>query len=329
MSLPGPIGIGFKLPELIVESIIRDGFQNIKNDMSIVDYLFNEFLRTYNVQKYGQPEIDKIKALIMKPIAVVYDYGEVGAKSPCYSIMLGTDEEDKQRAVLGDLYEQLDEPITDPIELEGLIVVNNMTPTSYDPNTGFVHVADSVDLTPVYAGFIYTDASNVDHEVLVGMSNIDGSKYFLIGKNEEVDISGPGVIKSPLDYEVFELKGLTSNIMLHIGVHAKDALTCKYLYILLKYFIFSRKFDLITRGIYVSSFSGSDFIRDGNYGGDKVFNRMLVVSGKVDDTWRADQVVLIDAIIINAVPVDTDPNDPDDLLPAGDDTDNDDGDPVN
>src|SRR5579863_9750659 len=113
MALPNAIGIGFKMPELIVESIIRDGLQNVNADPSIIDYVFNELTRTYNQQKYGQAEILRIKALLAKPLAIVYSYVEVDAKSPCYSIMLGADDEDKKRAQLADFYEYITEPITD------------------------------------------------------------------------------------------------------------------------------------------------------------------------------------------------------------------------
>lgn len=313
MPLPGPVGIGFKSPELILESIIRDGFQNVAADPTIIDYVFNELTRTYNAVKYGQPEIVKIKALIAKDIAVVYSYAEVDSHSPCYSIMLGGDDEDKKRAHLGDYYEFVTEPITDPIQLAALIKVDNMLVTGYDPLTGFVSVDDTVDLTPAYKTLLYIDSIGTSHDLTGGIDNTPGQKGFFIGKDETVDFSLPnGQLKQFFTENQFEVRGLTSDVKLVIGVHSKNVLTTKWLYILLKYFIFSRKTDMISRGLYVSSYNGSDFIRDTEFQGDMVYTRFLTVSGKVDDTWRADQVDLIDQVIIQGTPGDIEQDDPDD-----------------
>jgi len=321
MALPNAIGIGFHLPELILESIIRDGFQNVVSDPSIIDYVFNELTRAYNLQKYGQTEITKIKALVTKPIAVVYSYAEVDAKSPCYSIMLGSDDEDKKRAHLGDYYEFVTEPITNSGELAALIHVNNMIVTSYDPNSGLVSVVDGTDLSNVYQGLEYVDSVGTTHELIGGINDIPGQKGFFISKQETVDFHlSNGQIKSQLNFHQFEVRGFTSDIKLVVGCHSKDVLTTKYLYILLKYFIFSRKNDMISRGLYVSSFNGSDFIRDAEYQGDMVYTRFLTISGKIDDTWRADQVELIDNVTINAVPIDEpESDDPNNQDPPSDD----------
>lgn len=295
---------GFILPELIVESVIRDGLQNVKNNTTIIPDLFAQLTRNYNNQKYGSSEVTKIQTLInTKEIPVVYSYSDVDAKAPCFSIMIGSDDESIRRDHLGDYYGSEDKTITDPILLNQLIVVPDFTPTSYDPNSGRVSVDDSVDLTPVYKGFIFVDAFETEHTVIGAIDNNDGQKCFFIGKNEDVDISDVCQIKSPLNYTEAEIKGVTGDIKMVVGVHAKDALTVKYLYILLKYFILSRKPDLIKRGLYLATYNGSDFNRNQEYLGDRVFTRFLTVNGKVDDTWSSDQVDLIDAVVVNGKPI--------------------------
>lgn len=295
---------GFNIPELIIESLIRDGIQNVRDDETIIDDIFAQLTRSYASRKYGQTEIDKIKTMIAKEIAVVFSYNEVDAKVPCFSIMIGSDNEDKRRAHLNDHYEEIIEEITDADELEALHRVDDITVLSYDPLSGKVLVSDATDLSSIYKGMLFVDADSAEHTILGGINNAIGDKSFFIQKNDEVDFSTPtSFIKSNLDYKQYEVKGLTSDIQLIIGAHSKDALTTKYLYILLKYFIFSRKADMIKRGIVVSSYNGSDFNRDSQFVGDHVFTRFLTVSGKVDDLWRSDQVVLIDNIQINGTPV--------------------------
>lgn len=295
---------GFILPELIVESLIRDGIQNVRNDPTIIDSVFAQLTRAYNSRKYGETEITKIKALLQKEIAVMFSYHEVDAKVPCFSIMIGSDTEHKPRAHLSDDYESFDEQIVDAAELEALHRVDNMHVLSFDPLSGKVTVDDLTNLSPVYKGMIYVDSIGTEHDILGGINNTPGDKSFFIGKLDEVDFStSTGIIKSSLNYERYELKGVTGDVQLVIGAHSKDALTTKYLYILLKYFLLSRKKDMIKRCMYLSTYSGSDFNRDSQHVGDQVFTRFLTLSAKIDDTWRSDQVILIDNIEVTAIPI--------------------------
>ncbi len=298
--------VGFVLPELILESIIRDGIQNVKNNNDIIDSVFAQLTRAYNTQKYGTNELARIKTMINKvEIPVVYTYSEVDAKSPCFSIMLGTDDEEKRRAHLNDHYEELVEQIADTEQLAALVRVADLVVTGYNAKSGKVDVDPDTDLSNIYKGLIYVDEASTEHDILGGISNETGNKFFFIGKNEDVAFGGetPGSIKSSLDYEVTEIKGVTDEVKLIIGCHSKDALTTKYLYILLKYFILSRKADLISRGFVTSTFNGSDFSRNQEYTGDKVFTRFATFTGKHDDTWRSDLVELIDNVIVEATPI--------------------------
>jgi len=297
---------GFLMPELILESLIRDGFQNVKDDPKIIDDIFAQLTRTYNSRKYGSGEITKIKAMIQKEVAVVYSYSQVDANVPCISIMIGSDIESKARDHLGDHYAEATEDITDLAELEALNRVEDLQATAYNPLTGQITVDDSSDLTNVYKGMIFVDAEGNEFELLAGINNLPGQKMITIQKQAEVALTGPDemLIKSSLDYKQFEVKGVTGDVSLVLGVHTKDVLTTKYLYILLKYFILSRKKDMILRGLYVSMYSGSDFNRDSEYVGDQVYTRFLTISGKIDDTWQSDQVVLIDNIEVDPIPID-------------------------
>jgi hypothetical protein len=297
--------MGFNIPELIVESIIRDGIQNVRNNPSIIDDVFTQLTRAYNSAKYGATEIAKIKTMMTaKEFPVVYSYSDVEAHNFCFSIVVGNDDEDKRRAHLNDDYGSETDFLVDPADIAALTVIPNIQPTAYDPISGKVSIPDSVDLTNAFRGLVYVDDQGTEHTIVGGIDNTPGQRNFFVPKQDEVSILAPGYIKSPLDYTVSEIRGVTSDIQLVIGVHAKDALTVKWLYILLKYFVLSRKFDLISRGIYVASYHGSDFNRNQEYLGDRVFTRFWTLTGKVDDTWRSDLVELIDRVIIDGTPVD-------------------------
>lgn len=292
--------MGLHLTDLIIESIIRDGIEFLKQNPDRVDDIFKPLTRIYNQRKYGQAEIEKIKTMLnTKNIAIVHSFHEAAAKSPCYSIQLGTEAEAKERARLNDFEADV------RVELEGADLVayekiNPLTPTAYDPISGKVSVADSANMSLVHKGYIYVDGDGTEFELKAGISNVDGNKFFFIQKQAAPNIVDPGLIKSFISYSQHEEKGDTSQVNMLIGVHTKDALLTKYLYIILKYIFKSRKNDLIKRGMVNSTFQGSDFTRDLRYEGDMVFTRFFTLNGQVDDTWRTDDIELIDSVEIDA-----------------------------
>lgn len=297
--------LGFNFPELIIEGLIRDGILEMQTDPTLLQNIFLQLTRAYNTQKYGQAEITKIQTLLGNtPIPVVYSYSAVDAKVPCFSIMLESDNEEARYDHLNDYYGTQDDDITDSAALLALIRVPNLIPTSYDATSGRVTVDDSVDLTTIYLGTIYYDGSGNQFPVLSGINTLPGQKSFFIPKNQTPNIGSPGSIRSSLNYTEHEIHGVTMAVKLVLGVHTKDVLLTKYLYILLKYFLMSRKRDMIQRGLYLSMYSGSDFTRNIEYQGDQIYTRFLSLTGKVDDTWVDEAVQQIDDYIIDPVPED-------------------------
>lgn len=293
------------MPELIIESVIRDGLEFLRQNPSRVDDIFVELTKAYASRKYGQAEVEKIKTLILnRNIAVVHSFHEAASKTPCYSLQLGSESEAKERAHLGDF----EEDTTVEIEDESTLVrVSPFEPTSYSQQTGQVKVDDTVNLDSIGPGFIFVDGDGDEFEVQEGMSNDAGGKFFFLERGLEPNILAPCFIKTFLNYTQFETKGETSQVNIMIGVHSKEALMTKYLYAILKYILFSRKSDLIKRSFVNSSFQGSDFSRDFKYEGDMIFTRFLTAMGQVDDSWRSDDVELIDRIFVEASPDDGDP----------------------
>lgn len=296
--------MGINLPDLIVESIIRDGLEYLRQNPDVVDDIFSELIRTYASRKYGQTEIEKIKTLLQeKNIAVVHSFHEADAKSPCYSIQLGTEMEAKERAHLGDFEADVREELTEE-ELEAFVKINPFIPDTYDPLTGKVTCDNAFNLSTLHPGYLWEDADGNEFQIKRGISNVTGDKYFFIEKNQEPNMIEPGLVKSFIHESQHEEKGDVSAVNMLLGVHAKNPLTTKYLYTILKYIMKSRKKDLIRRGIENSTFQGSDFTRDLRYEGDMVYTRFFTLSGQVADSWRSDNVDLIDAVEIDAHPVD-------------------------
>ena len=297
--------MSFAMPDLIVESIIRDGMLNIIADPTILDYVFAQLTEPYANRKFGSAEITKIKNILTgasrKQIAIIHSGRIAESNLPCYTIQLGSDDEKDK--FLDEFEKDLQENLTED-ELEDYVKVAAFTPTAYDSLTGMVSVADGVDLDPVYSNFIFVDAAAAEYIIRSGISNETGNKYFFIGAGESPDIvSDDCSIKSFIEVSQVEIRGSHHDVKLILGVHTKDSLLTIYLYTLLKYFLKSRRHSLIDRGLIASSMTGSDFTRADLMEGDSVFSRYLTVSGKVEDSWRSDQVQLIDNVVIDADPI--------------------------
>jgi hypothetical protein len=291
----------FILPELLIESVIRDGLANITLTPAVLDDVFGSLVKNYNIRKYGQAEINKIKTLITtKQIPVVHNLADVRAHNQSFSIQLGMDTEDQSHAMLDDFSEDMVVPMTSAQDLQDLILVENVVGISYNPNSGQILIDNSTDLTNAHKNNIFVDASNIEFKISTVIK--DGSdKSIYIDKNQVVDLSDFGTIKSAINYRQYEEKTVVSDEQLIIGVHAKDALTTKYLYVILKYILVSRKYDLIRRGFAVSSYSGSDFTRDLEFQGDHVYSRFLTITGKIEESWRANEVIPFDELNVQVL----------------------------
>lgn len=294
---------GIAMPDLVLESVIRDGLADIKANLVILDDVFSQLDKNYTTRKYGAAEIAKIKTYITdNEIAVVHSLHEANAPKVAYSISLGLDNEDVPRKHFGDLEGTTETPL-DAAALAALVKVDPLTATAYDPLTGKVSVDSGIDLSSVYPGYIYEDGSAIEFVIQDGISEAT-NKFFFIAKNASPNIIVDGKIKSPITTELKEIRGVSSRIKLLIGVHSKEALITKYLYALLKYIIHSRRISAIDRGLDQVILEGSDFARNMAYEGDFVFTRFLTVNGYVCDGWDSDLVTQIDSAEIDLTPVD-------------------------
>ena len=293
--------MSFILPELVIESVIRDGIAGLVNNPQVIDDIFASLKEPYNARKYGERELNRIKNLLSKKeISVVHNLNDVEAKVPCYSIQLGMDAEKQNESALSDLSDEITEQMTDPDDLAALVKVPNVVPISYDVNSGQLNLTPGTDLSAVKKNHLYVDAAGTEHVIQVVVNDASTPSIFL-AKGQVVDITDFGEIKSSLDFKKYEIRTIVSEEQIIVGCHSKDALTTKYLYILLKYFLNSRKNSLIKRCFVVSTFQGSDFTRAAQYTGDHVYHRFYTIRGRIDDSWKADEVDLIENVEVQVL----------------------------
>lgn len=282
------------LSELVIESSIREGLANVRNDLTIVDDVFDQLLSLPVSPKYGTTEITKIKNLVAKSLPIIHSFPAAESKVPCISIQLLSAQEFERHDVLDDFAADQERDMT-AAELNAQIIVDPVLIINYDTYSGIVLIDDSVDLTNVHANQILVDANNNEFEILGGVNNDLGSKQVIIQKQADLTI-GTGSIKTIFDMIQTELRANIEHETIIIGIHSKEALTTKYLYTLIKYFLESRKIDLIRRGFTLPTYEGSDFTRNAEYQADYVYTRYLTIRGRIENTWTSDKVTPIDLI---------------------------------
>jgi hypothetical protein len=286
----------FTLSDLVIESLIREGLQNIRNDLEIVDEVFEQLTTLPISPKYGEDELAKIKNfLTTTPISIVHSFHIVESNIPCISIQLLSANEVIDRAVLDDFADDITRDMTQD-ELNDEIVSSPILISGYDPLSGIVEIDDASDLSAVHINHILEDTEGNEFRILGGIDDTSGQKQVIIQKQAELDINGPALIKTMFDKVQFEQRTNVERETLLIGIHTKESKLTKYLYTLLKYIIESRKLDLIRRNFKLATYEGSDFTRDMNYGSDVVFTRFLTVTGEIRNDWNADKVVPIDLL---------------------------------
>ena len=299
--------MSFTLPDLVIESVLREGFKALKQNPNVIDHVFSSLVQPHISKKYGERELRRIKETLFKTDwSFVHTFAEVESKTPCVSIQLGAEQESRDLTHLEDLNEEATRKITDPDKLADLVRVTGIFPTLYDFEAGIVYVDDGANLSSVYANLIFVDASGNEFKILGGIVNSPGQKQFMVEPRSEVDISDAGLIKSGIDFEQFSVRGTHSDIQVLLGIHSKDALVTRYMYILVKFILLARKEELIRRNLLNMAYQGSDFARSVEYRGDQVYTRYLTVSGKVEDTWNSDKATIFDNVeAIILVPKDT------------------------
>lgn len=291
--------MSFILPDLVIESILRDGIENARRDPSVIDDIFCSLNSAYAAKKYGQKEIELIKKAIQNAeISIVHAFNPTQSEMPCISIQLAEDHEDVEKAHMGNYINTKVRKFTDPDEIAATIVVENFMALAYNPLTGILSVPDSVNLGSVYPNLLLVDAAGAEFPIVGGIDNSSGSKRLSVAVGSEVAFTTPVYVKSSIDYEIFTVGGNVEQTTLILGVHSAEPLFTKYLYILVKYFTLSRRHDLTARGLQLNTYSGTDFTRNMEYAGDQVFTRYFHINGQLQNSWRADKVQLIDSVDI-------------------------------
>lgn len=283
------------ITEFVIESVLRDGLNELRLTPSKLDDLFKRFTYTYFNTQYGQAKIDELKTYIQNnQIKIIHALHIQPTDMPCISIQLLSSDEVEDDQQFSNMLPESTESKTPAV------IVPIVTPISYDSITGKLVVDNSINLGNICPGMIFKDASDVEFQIQSGNSNVSGNKFINIGKGMTPDLGGDGSIESSIDFKVTDRRMIRLREVINLGCHAHDKLhLAKFLYYIVYYIIKSRQLVMEQRGLALDRGVASIFDRDGQLEGENVYTRYLQLHVLTEFDWDQEEVNLIDCFDVD------------------------------
>lgn len=275
------------IPELVLESIFRESFKEIREDPSRLDNWLETYTFAYLEQSYGQGAIERIKKFINEnEIPILHAWHDVESKVPCVTISTLNMDEQQEDALLGDY------GFTEDIDTSPEVVLSNVVVNSFDINTGWATLDSSTVLTSVSPGQVFVSSNGTSYSILTLIDNGTDKRIGLGIDNTYSDFwdgrvtPDTGNIVSNITF--FRNRNLVVPVyhQILIGVHTEDAFMTKNLHYILTYILLYAKQKLTNRNLLLSTWSASDFGRDLGYLPEHIYTRSLEVHIKTFFQWN-------------------------------------------
>jgi len=287
--------MGAPLTEFVIETILRDGLNELRLTPDKLDDVFSLFTSAFFNNQYGQEKIDEIKTYIQNnQIKLSQALSLTPVDMPCITIQLVSSEEPEDEQNFSNMLPEEDE------DKEPDVLIDPVTPTAYDIITGKLSIADGSDLSMVCPNLVFVDASDQEFEIGSGNSNLSGNKFINIGPGKEPDISAAGKIVSSIKITRTDRRKIRLREVISLGCHAANNVhLAKFLYYIVVYIIKSRQLSMENRGLALDSHTASIFDREGQFEGEHIFSRFIQLNVLTTFTWDQEQVNLIDCFDIS------------------------------
>lgn len=284
------MNLGIPLTEFVLETVLRDGLGELRADPRKFDYLFSRMNEVQFTNQYGAPKIAQIKTFLMNnQIKIVHAFGLNPTVVPCISIQMLGSEETPNLQTLGNVFDN------DFTHKDRDVVEASVQLTAYDPATGKLTVADSVDLSTIRPNQILVDSLENEFIIYGGISNALGNKFLSIGARLETppNLISPAAIVDPIDFTLYRREQVRLTETIRLGVHAKDdAHIAKFLYYIVYSILKSRQVSLIKRGIHLDYGTITALDRIDDFKGENIFTRSIDMRCQTEFNYLIDEIAV-------------------------------------
>lgn len=273
--------MGIQIPELIFESVFRDGIELLRKHPEKYDDLLSVYKEDWLEQQYGEKTINRLREFVDKhPINVFFAWSDVPSNIPCITISCYQNDELQEDAYLND-YGWYEDTATDPE-----VIVESITPISYNSTTGWLEFDPSTtNLTPVIpTAHVFRDAAGNTY-TLTSIIDTVTQKALNIGRSQNPDL-GAGSILGRVDFYRDRYHEVMVEHQLSISIHTEDPFLTKNMMYLLQYLLLSEKTRIHTRGFMLSTFNSTDFARDQEKLPEHIYTQSMEIYGRTCHSWR-------------------------------------------
>lgn len=267
------------IPELILESTFREGLKNIRDDNTKIDDWLQYYNEFYIGHQYGQKDINQIKEFInTRNIPILIGNHDVPSKIPCITITTITSDELQEGTFLGD-YGCTVEEASEPV-----IVATGLIPTLYNTTTGYISFAPGTDLSAVSSTHLFVDNSETQYPILSVIDDLANPRIN-VGSGNDITLAAAGsVIMSQVVVQKTYLS-VPINHQLLVSVHDEHAYTVKNLHYLVIFMLLAEKIKLMRRGLELTTWNTSDFVREDMKLPEHIHSRSTQVYARTWYSW--------------------------------------------
>lgn len=278
--------MGFPIPELVIEVTLRSGLADIKENLDDrINDIFSELLLSSLQSRYGQKELDKIKEVLGEREISIYQAPNFGTNEEL-SFSIGFLDGPEKEHILGGGFSGHEEVSKTATVIVSSVILKGSP--AYDSASGILSVDDSVNLTNVYPNHVFVDAADSEFSIL-GVDNTTGNKQLVLDSGLTIDESGAGLVKSSIDFTQYARESVIREVSVMITAQAKDPLLAAYLHAVLKHILYSDNKSLIEKNFSNIKINDKSFIQQTEFGGDLVYQKAVILSGQVEESWRAEE----------------------------------------
>jgi hypothetical protein len=265
--------------------LLEQAFEDLANDSLYKD-------------QYGKSEQERIAALLDKQIMVYSGHRPPDtAKYPCFAIKLGGGQEDSGRESLNDYpeSEQVDSNSLGGAFPNEKIIAEDLTPISYDKNTGTItfNSATDLDALRVFDGhFILDTVNNKKYPIILVLS----SSQLLIDAVQDINLTNLKIVTKDKNY-AHSKKTLWYWETHSIECWSTDSVECIYLWNILMYCLIRYKQPLLdNRGFSIGTYSYGPIQQYNPEDPNSLYYREVTLRGRVAHTVITETKPLIGGV---------------------------------
>lgn len=270
--------------DAVLKTSIELGLADLRANPWLIDYMMSDFTQNqYLKQKFGQKQIDSLKEWIANNnIDIGLGYNPDTMKLPRVSIIIGRQDEKADMKTMGDSSTERVKLLPNQVGKPIPYIVAPVAPIDYEPETGEVEFADTVDLHNVVPGQILVNPDNGKGYVI---ENIIGQSL-MIETGLQISASQFGVVPAKSFYTArVEHTFMQANYTVVCTAHG-DAQTAIWLHDIILFCLFRYRESLIEAlGLSESIISSGDLGIDSDVpmnGPEYAWSRPITITGQIE-----------------------------------------------